>query len=306
MSQTGEIVRIGMVGLGVMGGPVARHLAAAGYSVVAYARKHAQVARLQGAGVSAAGSLADLAKQTSLIITVLPDEEDVQDVLLGLEDSLNAGSVFVDMGTHSPTSARHFQALLREWDCAFADAPVSGGEEAARSGTLSVMVGASTRTYRRIRPILRCIGRVTRMGPVGAGQAAKACNQLVVGMTIEAVAEAFTLATKSGLSLPRLRRVLNRGYARSRVLQVHGERMIQRRFEPGARTVLHAKDAEIVIRLAEDLGVDVPSFRVVESRFRALVESGHGNLDHSALILLFDNGEPAEPSVAEAHHVTAK
>jgi 2-hydroxy-3-oxopropionate reductase len=229
-----------------------------------------------------------------VIVTMLPSSKDLDDVLRqdhGILDGLKPGAIVVDMGTHEPASARIFEQLVATRRASFLDAPVSGGDVGAESGTLSIMVGGSERTFRRALPVFRAMGTtVIRIGDTGSGQIAKACNQLVVGSTIEAVAEALVLAYRAGVDPSKVREALGGGYAASRVLDVHGERMLQRRFRAGARVRLHLKDAEIVLSTARALGVPVPGFRPVARALRQLVREGRGDQDHAALITLIEDG----------------
>jgi 2-hydroxy-3-oxopropionate reductase len=288
----GLLPRVGFIGLGAMGLPMARRVAQAGFDVTAYARSDGPVRELVRLGCEAASSPKDLAGRSEVIVTMLPSSRDLDDVLRqkhGILEGLTSGSIVVDMGTHEPASARAFEKLLGRRGVAFLDAPVSGGDVGAQAGTLSIMVGGPEAIFRQALPVLNAMGTtVTRIGDTGSGQIAKVCNQLVVGSTIQAVAEALVLAYRAGVDPSKVREALQGGYAASRVLDVHGERMLQRRFVPGARARLHLKDAQIVLSTARALGVSIPGFRPVARALRQLVREGRGDQDHSALITLVE------------------
>ena len=285
--------RLGFVGLGIMGKPMARNLLQAGFAVTVHSRGRGPVEELIAEGASQGSSPADVARATDVVITMLPDTPDVEEVLLGEGDGLLAaaapGSLVIDMSTIDPGRARSFASALDQKGIAMLDAPVSGGERGAIEGTLSVMVGGPTDAFERALPALRALGsNIVHVGGAGAGQVAKACNQLVVGATIEAVAEALALAERSGVDPAKVREALLGGFAASRILEVHGQRMLDRSFEPGFRVRLHRKDARIVMDAAREVGASTPSFAVVEDQLERLVDAGGGELDHAALITLLE------------------
>lgn len=284
--------RIGFIGLGVMGRPMATNLVRAGLDVVVHSRSPAPVGELVTTGAERADGPSELAAVTDVVITMLPDTPDVELVLFGergVTDGIRAGSLVVDMSTIDPSAARRFSERLAERDVAMLDAPVSGGERGAIDGTLSIMVGGSEEVFERALPLLRVLGRnVTHVGGPGAGQVAKACNQLIVGSTIQAVGEAIVLAAAAGVDPAVVREALLGGFAGSKILEVHGRRMLEGDFAPGFRAALHRKDARIVTAVAEELGAPVPSFAVVAAALEALVEAGHGDLDHAALVSLLE------------------
>jgi 2-hydroxy-3-oxopropionate reductase len=274
-----------------MGAGIAANLIRGGYEVVIFSRRSLPDS-LIAAGAVAAGSLADLANTTATIITVLPDDEVVREVVAGPEGLLSRvppGAVIIDMSTISPLTARDLSRVAGTRDAMFVDAPVSGGQRGAEEGTLSIMVGAEPHVFERIRPVLDAVGsKVTRIGGPGAGQVAKAANQIVVGLTIQAVAEALALAELSGeVDIERVREALLGGFAQSRVLEEHGDRMITGRFEPGARMTLHLKDLRIARELASTVGADVPATDALCSVMEDLVAQGHGDLDQSAVSLAY-------------------
>jgi 2-hydroxy-3-oxopropionate reductase len=285
-------LRAGFVGLGVMGRPMARHILAAGFPLTVASRSPGPVQELAAAGAIAAESPAEVARASDVVVLMLPDPPDVHDVIFdenGLAGALAPGSVIVDMSTGDPLLAREWAAALTKRDIDLLDAPVSGGEVGAKERTLSIMVGGRAEALEKARPILDAMGRrVVHVGDSGAGQIAKAANQLVVAATIEAVAEALVLAAAAGVSPARVREALLGGFAASRVLELHGQRMLDGNYVPGARAILHRKDARIISSLARRLGVVTPGFDVVADALESLVEEGGADLDHSALVTLIE------------------
>jgi 2-hydroxy-3-oxopropionate reductase len=286
--------RIGFIGLGIMGRPMARNLLAAGYPLTVFSRSPGPVDELVEAGAARAGSSAEVARASDVVITMLPDTPDVELVLLGpggVHEGTARGSLILDMSSIDPGPTRAIATRLAELGVAMLDAPVSGGERGAIDGTLSVMAGGEPDAFERARPILEVLGSsVVHIGPSGAGQVCKAANQLVVAATIEAVAEALALAERSGVDAAKVREALLGGFAGSKILEVHGRRMLDRAFEPGFRVRLHRKDARIVMDVAADVGARVPSFAVVTEQLQRLVDAGGGDLDHSALFTLVADG----------------
>jgi 2-hydroxy-3-oxopropionate reductase len=286
-------VRVGFIGLGIMGAPMARHLLAAGFPLTAHSRSPGPVDALVEAGAARATSPAELARASDVVVTMLPDTPDVEHVMLGDDGVMAgaaAGSLVIDMSTIDPGPTRAIADQLAAHDVEMLDAPVSGGERGAIDGTLSIMVGGSDGAFARAMPILQAMGKnIVHIGPSGAGQTTKACNQLVVAATIEAVAEALVLAERSGVDAARVREALLGGFAGSKILEVHGQRMLDRAFEPGFRARLHRKDARIVLDAAQAAGSPIPAFRVVAAQLDRLVdEADRGDLDHSALFTLLD------------------
>jgi 2-hydroxy-3-oxopropionate reductase len=283
---------IGFIGLGTMGRPMARNLLVAGYPVVAHNRSRGPVEELSAAGADAADASAEVAERATVVITMLPDTSDVEEVVFGASgvmESLRAGSLIVDMSTIRPALARRIAREAREHGADALDAPVSGGELGAREASLSVMVGGSEDSFRRARPILRSMGRnVTWIGEPGAGQVAKAANQVIVGVTIQAVAEGLLLAARSGVDPARVREALLEGFAQSKILEVHGQRMLDRDFDPGFRSRLHRKDLAIAVDAGREAGVALPSAALVGEALSALVGSGGGDQDHSALLRVLE------------------
>lgn len=292
--------KVGFIGLGVMGRPMAHNLLSDGLEVIVHSRSPGPVEELVAAGAGRADTPSELAGGVDVVITMLPDTPDVELVLFearGVMDGIHRGAIVIDMSTIRPSSARAAAERLAERGVDMLDAPVSGGERGAIDATLSIMVGGPEDAFARALPILQVLGeRVTHLGGAGAGQIAKACNQLIVGATIQAVGEALVLAAKARVDPAVVREALLGGFAGSRILESHGLRMLDRDFAPGFRSGLHRKDARIVIETAEELGSPTPSFAVAAAGLDALVEAGRGDLDHSALVTLLE--EAAGTTVA--------
>jgi 2-hydroxy-3-oxopropionate reductase len=284
--------RVGFIGLGIMGRPMARHLLETGFPLTVHSRSPGPVDQLVEAGASRASSPAGVAAASDIVITMLPDTPDVDDVLFGPEGVASraaAGSLVIDMSSIDPISTRVFAERLAAQAIGMLDAPVSGGEQGAVDGTLSIMVGGPVEAFARAMPLFTVMGtNIVHVGAGGAGQVTKACNQLVVATTIEAVAEALALAERAGVDASKVREALLGGFAASKVLEVHGRRMLDRAFEPGFRARLHRKDAGIVLDTARSVGAAVPAFEAVARQLDELVESGGGELDHSALFTLLN------------------
>lgn len=285
--------RVGFIGLGVMGKPMATNLVRAGLDVVVHSRSPAPVDELLAVGARRADAPAEVAAMTDVVITMLPDTPDVELVLFGdrgVSDGIRAGSHVIDMSTIDPSAVQRFAERLAVRDVAMLDAPVSGGERGAIDGTLSIMVGGPEEAFERALPLLRIMGQnVTRVGDAGAGQIAKACNQLIVASTIQAVGEALVLAARAGVDPAVVREALLGGFAGSKILEVHGRRMLEGDFTPGFRAALHRKDARIVTKASEELGSPAPAFAVAAAALEALVEAGSGGLDHAALVTLLED-----------------
>ena len=282
--------RVGFIGLGIMGLPMASRLTAAGFKLTVHSRTPARAASVLAKGALWADSPTEVAESCPIVITMLPDTPDVVSVLAGkrgLVEGANPGAIVVDMSSISPTTTIELFRSLEAKNIALVDAPVSGGEVGAVNGTLSIMVGATDAAFGRVAPILSHLGTsIVRVGGPGSGQIAKACNQLVVGATIQAVAEALALARRAGADPAAVREALLGGFASSRVLEVHGRRMLEADFAPGFRVRLHRKDARIVMQLARHVGARTPAFDVVCDAFESLMHAGRENLDHSALYTL--------------------
>jgi len=281
---------VGFIGLGVMGRPMAKHILDRGFPVVVHNRSPKAQDELTAVGARAAGSAAEVARQCTVIITMVPDTPDVERVLTaedGVLAGLAAGSVVIDMSSISPVVAKRLAALVAERGSVMLDAPVSGGEIGAINGTLSIMVGGDAAALTRVRPILECMGQPEKVIHVGAepgsGQTCKVCNQIAIGGALAGVSEALALAKKAGVDPVRVREALLGGFASSRVLEVHGERLIKGNFVPGFRTALYQKDLRLATETAAANGVALPATALVSQLVNALVASGGKDLDYSAI-----------------------
>jgi 2-hydroxy-3-oxopropionate reductase len=281
---------VGFIGLGIMGRPMAWHLLEAGFPLAVHSRSPGPVDELVSAGATRCESPREVAAAADVVVTMLPDTPDVELVLLGeggVRDGIRPGSLVVDMSTIDPIATRRIARTLSEAAAGMVDAPVSGGEKGAVEGTLSIMIGGRDEDVARAMPLFRAMGKtIVHVGESGAGQVTKACNQLVVASTIQAVAEALALAERAAVDPRKVREALLGGFAGSKILEIHGQRMIDRSFTPGFRARLHLKDAGIVREVAVELGSPVPAFEVVADALARLVEAGGGELDHSALYTL--------------------
>lgn len=280
---------IGFIGLGVMGKPMAKNLMKAGHSLVVHSRSRGPVDELGTAGARTLASPAEIGRHASIVITMLPDTPDVELVLTGsdgLLTTLQPGAVVIDMSSISPAAARRLATLAASKGAAMLDAPVSGGEIGAINGTLSIMVGGDRQTFERVRPILACMGnpdRIVYIGESGTGQICKICNQVAIGCALAGVSEAFALAKKTGVDPARVREALLGGFAASRVLEVHGERMLTGNYTPGFRAKLFQKDLRIANEASIANGVAMPAISVVTQLVNALVASGGADLDYAAM-----------------------
>lgn len=283
-------MQVGFVGLGIMGKPMARNLLRAGYAVTVHNRSRTAVEELVAEGARDGGSPRGVAERSEVVITMLPDTPDVEQVVFGphgLVEGLRGGSVLVDMSTISPVATRSMAVRLRGLGVDMLDAPVSGGQRGAEEGTLSIMVGGEPETFQRVRPLFEVLGKnIVHVGPVGAGQVCKACNQVVVALTLQGVAEALVLAQRNGVDAARVRQALLGGFAASRILEVHGQRMLEGNHQPGFRARLHHKDLRIALETARSAGLPLLGTAVVHELLGAMVSRGWGDLDHSALVQL--------------------
>lgn len=280
---------VGFIGLGVMGRPMARNLLKRGFPLIVHSRSQGPVNDIVAAGAAAARSPADVARGARCIITMLPDGPDVEQVLTGANgvfSALQPKTIVIDMSTIAPATARRLANLAASRGGTMLDAPVSGGEIGAIDGTLSIMVGGDAAALDAVRPVLEAMGnpdRIIRVGDSGAGQICKACNQLVIGGTLAAVGEAFALARKAGVDPAHVRSALLGGFAASRVLEVHGERLLQNNFKPGFPARLYRKDLRIVMDALAEAQAPAPVTAVVQQLLTALVADGKEALDYSAL-----------------------
>jgi len=284
---------IGFIGLGIMGTPMARNLIQAGYPLTVHNRSRGPVEALVRAGAADGGSPRGVAERSEVVITMLPDSPDVQLVVTGpggVLEGLRPGAVLVDMSTISPLVTQEIARAVEAAGAEMLDAPVSGGERGAIEGTLSIMIGGRAEVVERVRPVLEALGKqLVHVGGHGAGQVAKACNQVVVALTIQAVAEALALAAKAGVDPAKVRQALLGGFAQSRILDVHGQRMLARNFTPGFKVRLHQKDLAIALAAGKALGVPLPATAVVQEALTALRALDRGELDHAALVTLIED-----------------
>lgn len=280
-------MRVGFLGLGIMGRPMALNLLAAGIDLSVHARRAESMTPLVEAGARACASPAALAAECDILITMVSDTIDVEQVILGdggLVEGLRPGCLVIDMSTISPSATRRIAERLAEDRVAMLDAPVSGGDLGAKAGTLSIMVGGPDEAFERARGLFDIMGgNVVHVGGNGAGQVCKACNQVVVGGTIAAVAEALTLAEASAVDASKVREALLGGFANSRILEMHGQRMIDRGYAPGFKAKLHQKDMRILSEAAHELGLPMPTAAQVHQYLNALVGRGDGELDSAAI-----------------------
>jgi 2-hydroxy-3-oxopropionate reductase len=282
--------QVGFIGLGVMGRPMAKHVLAKGFPIVVHNRSRGAVDELAALGAKPAANAAEVARQCTIVISMLPDTTDVELVLAGPDGvltGLQRDAVVVDMSSISPSATRRLAALVAEKGGTMLDAPVSGGEIGAINATLSIMVGGDDRAFARVKPVLECMGNPERIIHIGSepgsGQVCKVCNQVAIGGALAGVSEAFALARKAGVDTGRVRQALLGGFAASRVLEVHGERMLKRDYKPGFRTKLYQKDLRIANETAAASAVAVPATAIVTQLVNALVASGGADLDYSAI-----------------------
>jgi 2-hydroxy-3-oxopropionate reductase len=271
---------IGFIGLGVMGAPMARNLVNAGHDVVVHSRTQRDVE-----GAAWADSPRAVAEQADVIVTMLPDSPQVEEVVGEVLAGARAGSLIVDMSTISPVVTRELATAANEQGVGYVDAPVSGGDVGACEATLSIMAGGSDEDFARANPIFEALGKtIVHVGPVGAGQVVKACNQVVVALTIEAVSEALVLGSKAGVDPATIIEVLSGGLAGNKVMTVRGRNFLEHDFEPGFRIDLHHKDLGIALSTGRELGVPLPATAAVNEMLSALRAKGLGDRDHSALL----------------------
>ena len=283
---------IGFIGLGLMGKPMARNLFKAGANVIIHNRSRAAVDELAAEGMRSALSPAAIADGADIIVLMLSDTPAVQTVMhdeRGLLGNLQAGTLVIDMGTTETLATRELAAQVEAKGAAYIDAPVSGGTLGAQKGELVIMAGGDTASMLRAGPLFDVLGKqTTHVGDVGAGQVAKAANQIIVGLTIGAVSEALALASKAGVDPGRVREALQGGFADSRILELHGKRMVDHTFDPGGKCTTQRKDLDQALSLARALGIELPATGLSRDLYDRLIVDGHGELDHSALIKVID------------------
>ena len=281
------MAQIGFIGLGIMGTPMAKHLIDDGHTLNAYTRSKLPGSIIE-AGAVACASPREVAEKSEIIILMVPDTPNVEDALFGangIAEGLSAGKLVIDMSSISPIATKDFARRINDLGCEYLDAPVSGGEVGAKAGTLSIMVGGTMSTFERALPILQLMGKnITLVGKNGDGQTCKVANQIIVALNIEAVGEALLFAAKAGADPARVREALMGGFASSRILEVHGERMVKRNFQPGFRIALHQKDLNLALSSARQLGVSLPNTATAQELFSACVAHGGEAWDHSGML----------------------
>ncbi|HVK31695.1 MAG TPA: 2-hydroxy-3-oxopropionate reductase [Burkholderiaceae bacterium] len=281
------MAKLGFIGLGIMGAPMAGHLRAAGHELFVNTRSNVPQDLLD-AGAVACKTPAEVAKQADVIFTMVPDTPDVAKVLFGdngIASALGKGKTVVDMSSISPIETQDYAKRVEATGADWLDAPVSGGEVGAKAASLTIMVGGKDEVFARVQPLFALMGKnITHVGPAGAGQITKVANQIIVALNIAAVGEALVFASKAGADPARVRQALMGGFAASRVLEVHGERMIKRTFNPGFRIKLHQKDLNLALQGAKALGVSLPNTAMTAQLMQAVAANGGDQLDHSALV----------------------
>ncbi|MFT4161016.1 2-hydroxy-3-oxopropionate reductase [Shinella sp.] len=292
-------MNIGFIGLGVMGAPMAGHLLDAGHTVHASINRAPAPAGLLTKGLQVQASPREVGARCEVVIAMLPNTPDVERVLFeqGLAEALAAGSLFIDMSSIDPVATKKFAEKLREKDVLYLDAPVSGGEVGAKNATLSIMCGGPAEAFERAMPLLQAMGRnITHVGEEnGSGQTCKIANQIVVALTIEAVGEALVFARQSGCDPAKVREALMGGFAASRILEVHGQRMIDRAFQPGFRISLHAKDLDLALKAAGENGIPLPGTALCRQLLASARANGDWEKDHSAIVKSLERLAGADP-----------
>ena len=281
------MANLGFIGLGIMGSPMAAHLINGGHKVFLHTH-HAVPSALTGAGGIACANSQDVAQKADIVFLMVPDTPQVEDVLFGangVAGGLAKGKIVVDMSSISPLATKEFAQKINALGCEYLDAPVSGGEVGAKAASLTIMVGGSEATFAKVKPLFELMGKnITLVGGNGDGQTTKVANQIIVALNIEAVGEALLYAAKAGADPARVRQALMGGFASSRILEVHGERMIKRTFDPGFRIGLHQKDLNLALSTGRQLGVPLPNTTTAQELFTACVAHGGVAWDHAAMV----------------------
>jgi len=281
------MTNVGFIGLGIMGRPMAQNLMAAGHTLFLQSRSGVPD-ELTAAGGTACASAKEVAERAEVVITIVPDTPDVEKVLFGeggVAEGLSAGKIVVDMSSISPIETKDFAARVNALDCQYLDAPVSGGEVGAKGGTLTIMVGGPEEAFAAVSPLFEVMGKnITLVGGNGDGQTTKVANQIIVALNIQAVSEALVFAAKAGADPAKVREALMGGFAASKILEVHGERMLKRTFDPGFRIKLHQKDLNLALAGARALALSLPNTATCQQLMSACVAQGGGAWDHSGLV----------------------
>ena len=284
--------KVGFVGLGIMGAPMAGHLQAGGHQLFALTHHKVPEALVAG-GAKVCANGKEVAQNADIIITMVPDTPDVEKVLFatnGVAEGLAAGKIVVDMSSISPIETKEFAKRINALGCEYIDAPVSGGEVGAKAASLTIMAGGTDAAFAKVKPLFELMGKnITLVGSNGDGQTCKVANQIIVALTIEAVGEALLFASKAGADAGRVRQALMGGFASSRILEVHGDRMVKRTFDPGFRIELHQKDLNLALNSARKIGVSLPNTATCQELFNACVAHGGKAWDHSGLVRALEN-----------------
>jgi 2-hydroxy-3-oxopropionate reductase len=278
---------IGFIGLGIMGKPMAANLIKGGHTLFLHSRSGVPQ-ELTAAGGKSCASAKEAAQKSDIVITMVPDTPDVEKALFGADsvaEGLSRGKIVIDMSSISPIETKKFAKRINGLGCEYVDAPVSGGEVGAKNAALTIMVGGNQATFDKVKPVLELMGKnITLVGGNGDGQTCKVCNQIIVALNIEAVSEALVFASKAGADPAKVRQALMGGFAASRILEVHGERMIKRTFNPGFRIELHQKDLNLALAGARAMGLSLPNTATAQELFNACVADGGAKWDHSAMV----------------------
>jgi 2-hydroxy-3-oxopropionate reductase len=286
------MAELGFIGLGIMGKPMANHMVVAGHIVYVYDLSEEPVKHLSSLGAKGCTCCKEVAQRSEVIFVMVPDTPDVEMVLFGpegLAEGLRPGAIVVDMSSTSPIATKEFAKRLAAMGVKMLDAPVSGGQVGAENATLSIMVGGDPDVFNQVKPYFELMGKnIVHIGGNGDGQICKVANQIVVAITIEAVAEGLLFASKAGADPKKVREALLGGFAQSRILELHGERMIKRTFDPGGRIRLHQKDLNLALQTARNLGLSLPNTATTQELFNAVAAQGGIDLDHSALVLALE------------------
>jgi len=283
------MAKIGFIGLGIMGHPMAAHLQAGGHDLFVLKRSKPTPADILEGGAAECATSKAVAEQADIIITMVPDTPDVEAVLFGadgVEAGLSRGKMVIDMSSISPTATKDFAAKINDLGCQYLDAPVSGGQVGAQNAALTIMVGGPQEAFDTAKPLFDLMGKnITLVGTAnGVGQTCKVANQIIVALNIEAVSEALLFASKAGADPAKVREALMGGFASSKILEVHGERMIKRTFDPGFRIELHQKDLNLALQSAREIGVSLPNTATAQELFNACSAAGGAGWDHSAMV----------------------
>ena len=285
-------MKIGFVGLGIMGHPMALNLIKGGHELFVFGKRRLP-AEVREAGATVCNTLKEIADRSEIVILMVPDTPDVKSVLFdpqGVAEGLSPGKIVVDMSSISPIETKEFAAAINQKGCDYLDAPVSGGEVGARAGSLTIMVGGPQTAFAKLKPVFELMGRnITLVGGNGDGQTTKVANQIIVALTIEAVGESLLFASRAGADPAKVREALMGGFASSRILEVHGERMIKRTFDPGFRIELHQKDLNLALQGARALNLSLPNTATTQELFNAAAALGGKGWDHSGLVRVLEH-----------------